>query len=268
MNSVKFRYAPAVLGLAGAVGVLPSATAAVFEILGVSNGLITCPADAGSGTNCRVQNIPQVTCPAGQDPLSVNVFVGPANMNSRIQATAEGEPGCYNVEDISHLQLRLRVRDPGNEANSILDLNGGAGNSDGSPFDGTASCDNVAPWNNSLPFLWYGTAGQQVDQPNVVVTNKGPLAVANFVPSDPEWSVFYGAGTFEGEFSSQASSDVSQSGTWGASIVTNATGSLTLGPVCESPREPPPVPAIGPLGLGALGLGLAGLGVMLGFRRR
>lgn len=263
MNKLKTRRLPIVLGLASLVGALPAgASTTTFAINGVSNANINC----ASGINCQRKLVERVQCPPGEEAVSVSVTLGPSLMDSDISANNTAQnPACYNVESLTHDALHLSVPD------ASLILNGGAGSSGGSGTTGTDNCS--ASWEAAWkPWRAYLGIGESYSANNVVVTNKGPLGPTVIPADDPRFSVFYGVGQFNAEFSAQATERTTKSGTFEFSVVTNATSQLIVTPSCETappppPPPPPPVPAIGALGIGFLGFGLSGLG-LLGLRRR
>jgi len=263
-------FLTAMLGVSFASSLSAATTSSWMpSIAGVSQTTVSCT--PGSLINCRIQDVDQVSCPAGTVPGELTVSLGGLEMRSNIQADVqEGfEPGCYNVEEIQHLLLQLRV-----PAVPGIEVDGGPGCTTSSPFEGTTvaegapvDCADVSPWNNSLPLLWYGQPGESISESNVCVTTR-PQTSWTFNQTSPEWATFYGTGTFGAEFTARADANTSRSASWGAEIVTPATGQLQVLVRCTPENDENGVPAVNAFGIAVLASALAGMGLLVGFRRQ
>lgn len=250
----------AAIVFAGAI--LPAGAGAVtLSIDGVSNNNIVCdgPGQA-TNENCVFDDLAKVQCPAGQDPISVTVVIGPTEMETCVQATnAAAFSSCYNIEEVRHEQLELEVD------GTVLNGTPPPLNADGSGTTIAALGGCAIGFPETL-FTYRRPAGGTISQCTILDTD-GPAPISNtYTPGDAEFATYYGVGTVPVRFASRADTSVEQSGTWDGGVRTSASGTVTVSVRCGD--EPNGVPAIGPLGIGALLIGLSGLATFAGFRRR
>jgi hypothetical protein len=249
---------------------MASAATTTLEIEGVSNTDIECE---NGLENCVFGEVARVQCPAGTDPVSVTVTVGPTDMETCISAqNTAGSSSCYNVQQVNHEQLELEVNgflvNGGAELDPPVDppvepLNTGGS---GQTIEELGGCnDGFSP---DTLYTYRRPAGGSIQVCTILETDLNVIT-KTYVPSDPEWDTYYGdpgSDPVTVRFAARADSLVEQSGTWTGGVFTDARGTVTILPECTD--IPDNVPAIGPMGLGALLFGLSGLGVLVGLRRR
>jgi hypothetical protein len=249
------------------IGVTPAAVAGTktVEILGVSNNNIVC--SGGPLENCIFDSIDKVQCPAGQEEQSVTVTVGPGSMETCVDATNTAAfSSCYNIQSVVHNELQLVV-DNGGLNITLQDgpappLNSGGS---GTTIAALGGCQVGFP---ETDFTYRRASGGNINACTILESNVQPAIVNTYLTADPEYGVFYGAGTVPLRFAAQALSLVEQSGTWDGGVETDARATVTITANCRPPDDERPVPAVGPAGLGVLTIALSGAGLWAGFRRR
>jgi hypothetical protein len=243
---------------------LPAGAATTtLSIDGVSNNAIVCNGPgAPTNENCVYDELARVQCPAGEDPISVTVTIGPTQMETCVDATNTAAfSSCYNIAEVRHEQLELEV------AGTLLNGTPPPLNADGSGTTIAALGGCAVGFPETL-FTYRRASGGVISQCTILDTT-GPAPISNtYTPGDAEFDTFYGDDTvtIPVRFASRADASVEQSGTWDGGVVTSSSGSVTLSLECT--EQPNGVPAVGPIGIGALLIGLSGLATFVGFTRR